>query len=149
LNERMAAPPVTRRDAEAALAQHDWIVCQVYGGQRLEDNATAGLTWLDRLEAEALPAATAGDKVAQGVVGHVYVERYVPQGYSTEGTLVTALAWFARAGRQDGGEPMIEELRYWYLEGKAKGLLLAEAEWFLREPDIRERYRQYGGRDTL
>ena len=82
-------------------------------------------------------------------MGNIHLHRYHSQRYPAEDMLTMALRWYALAGRQEGGEPMIEQVRYWYVQGAAQGLKLDEAERFLREPEIGERYKRYGGTDIL
>jgi hypothetical protein len=145
----MTAKQITSEAAEAALVRHDWIVADMYCWQRFEQDPAEGHESLKRLEAAALPVALSGEKYAQSVIGNVHILRYLHQPNPNEDTLANALHWYALAARQDGGEPMIEEVRHWYVEGKAKGFRLEEAERFLRDPEIAERYRRYGGREVL
>ena len=145
----MADRRVTRQEAEAALVARDWLIAERYAWEQFDIDVDVGLDWVSRLETEAQPIALGGDKYAQGLLGNVHIQRYLHHEYPSEPLLATALRWFAEAGAQDGGEPMIEEVRHWYVEGKAKGFHLEDAERFLRRPDIAERYKRYCGRDVL
>jgi hypothetical protein len=143
----MGAQQITTDEAERALRSRDWEVAEVFTMQLLNRDTASGLEWLSRLEAAVGPEAIAGNKYSQGVLGNVHLQRYLSGLHPDEETLAAALRWYMEAGRQDGGEPMLEMVRHWYVFGRTKGLALTEAARFLEEPDIAERYQRYAGKD--
>jgi hypothetical protein len=143
----MTEHQVTAEAAEHALQRHEWEVADAYASQLLERDAGAAVSWLERFDAAVRPSALGGDKYAQGTLGNVYLHRYFSGQFPAEEALGMALAWYVRAARQIGGERMIEVARSWYVFGRSKGLVLVDAASFLGEAEIRDRYKQYFGRD--
>jgi hypothetical protein len=142
---REASVAVTDEQAGKALGEGDWPTIQVHVLGLLESDRARGLEWLGRLEAEARKSAIAGERYAQSVMGGIETWRFLWGLAPAAESLERVLEWFIMAGRQAGGEPMMDQVRHWYQQAQTRGLRFPFVESFLADPEIAERFRKYAG----
>jgi hypothetical protein len=124
----MVNPPIAVEEAQEALRAGDWGTAEGYALRLLSEDRDRGAIWLDRLAERAKYPASLGDKYAQVVLAHVETYRFAAALAPAAHSLESALQWFMRAAYQEGGEPIIEDVRYWYREARSRGYRFAEVD---------------------
>jgi TPR repeat protein len=130
---------ISRQEADAALAQSDWVTAQMYGFQLQGADPEAAEAWLAAIESAASPSAQTGEKHAQSVLGFVSLTRFWNSAEPNPEDFRRALHWYIAAARQDDGEILIHLVMHWYAWGEQQSLKDSGVEAFLGDPEIRER----------
>jgi hypothetical protein len=143
-----AKPSMSRESAEEALRQADWVKAWDYWFS-ISDTGAPAFEWLRTMEASVLPHAIAGDLTAQQNLGSIGDALYMTSAPDGVESLERGVKWIVIALRRDMRATGLEMLVAGYGALRARGVHVPEVEAYLSEPEPREAWRRWTGKDTL